>query len=393
MGRDGSIQALTRGRLLYVVNDTPYFVRHWLERAVAARDYGYETHVAGSDGEDVDRVLRTGLLFHPVPFVRGRAGALNEARTLATLSRVYRAVRPDVAHHITIKPVIYGGLVARRRHVPAMVFTIPGLGYVFSQQGLSASLQRAAVKRAYRTALAHPHSTVIFENPDDRRDFLAWRLVADAQAIVIKGAGVDLARFRPSPDAGTVNPPTIVLASRLLWDKGVGVFVEAAAMLKATHPRARMIVIGWNDVASPASIPAEQLQAWADSGAIEWWGLRDDMPQILAAATIVCLPSFYREGIPRVLIEAAACGRPIVTTDTAGCREIVRHGENGLLVPPRDPAALARAIGALLDDPALRDRMGAEGRRRAAAEYGTERVVAQTLAVYDHLTARKFPAA
>ena len=386
MGRDGVIQALTRGRLLYVVNDTPYFVRHWLDRAVAARDHGYEVHVAARDGEDVDRVRAAGLPFHDVPFVRGRAGLGAEGRTLAALNRLYATLRPDIVHHITIKPVIYGGLVAKRRRVPAAVFTVPGLGYVFSQQGTRASLQRALAKLAYRVALSHPRSRVIFENPDDRQDFLDWKLATPEQALVIKGAGVDLQRFRPPSERQRVEG-TIVLASRLLWDKGVREFVEAARILKRTHPSARMVLVGWNDAASPASIPAEQLQQWADSGDVEWWGQRNDMPEIIAAATIVCLPSFYREGIPRVLIEGAACGRPLVTTDTAGCREIVRHGENGLLVPPRDAAALAAAIGELLDDPERRARMGAAGRARAEAEYGSDYVIQQTLAVYDTLRA------
>lgn len=379
-------------RLLYVVNDTPYFVLHWLERALAARSHGYETQIAGSGGAGVEQVAAAGLPFHPVPFVRGRASAIEEVRTFGALNALYKIVQPDLVHHITIKPVIYGGLVARRRRVAAVVSTVPGLGYVFSQEGWRANLQRALIKRAYGAALAHPHSKVIFENPDDCADFRAWGLVAAEQGIVIKGAGVDLDRFRP-PLAPSADGGIVMMAARLLWDKGVGVFVDAAAILKRSHPGARMVLVGDNDPASPASVPTEQLRRWSDSGVIEWWGRRDDMPQLLGAAAIVCLPSFYREGIPRVLIEAAACGRPLVTTDAAGCREIVRHGENGLLVPPKDAAALARAIGELLDDPVLRARMGASGRARAEAEYGTPNVVRQTLEVYDQLSGGKAPAA
>lgn len=379
-------------RLLYVVNDTPYFVLHWLERALAARAHGYDAHVGGSAGPGVEHVTAGGLAFHPIPFIRGRANPVREAQTFMALDHLYRTLRPDLIHHITIKPVIYGGLVSRWLEVPAVVHTVPGLGYVFSQEGWRAGVQRAVVKRAYRSALAHPRSMVIFENPDDRADFVDWRLISERQSMVIKGAGVDLERFRPGSADMSGQAPTVVMAARLLWDKGVGLFVDAAALVKQAHPDARMVLVGDNDPASPASIPTVQLRRWAESGIVEWWGRRDDMPGVLAAATVVCLPSFYREGIPRVLIEAAACGRPIVTTDAAGCREIVRHGENGLLVPPKDADALARAIIELLNDPARRARMGASGRARAEAEYGSTHVVRQTLAVYDRLSAQEDPA-
>lgn len=374
-----------RRRLLYVVNDTPYFVLHWLDRALAARHHGYQVHVAGSAGAGVDRVTSAGLPFHAVAFTRGRSGLLTEGRALRALTALYAALEPDVVHHITIKPVIYGSLAARWRGVRAVVNTVPGLGYVFGQEGWRAAIERAAVKRAYRIVLAHARSRVIFENPDDYRDFLDWRLIGPTQGLVISGAGVDVDKFHPRASKVDAGPPRIVLASRLLWDKGVGVFVEAASLVKRTHPDARMVLVGTNDPDSPASIPEEQLQRWADSGVVEWWGRRDDMPDLLSNATIVCLPSYYREGIPRVLIEAAACGRPIVTTDAPGCREIVRQGENGLLVPVKDPVALARAITDLLDDRTRCDRMGQAGRARAEAEFGSEQVVTQTLAVYDEL--------
>ncbi len=179
--------------------------------------------------------------------------------------------------------------------------------------------------------------------------------------------------------------PIVILASRLLWDKGIGVFVEASTLVRQARPDVRMVLVGDNDPASPASIPIEQLRAWTRDQAVEWWGRSDDMPRVLGNATIVCLPSFYREGIPRVLIEAAACGRPIVTTDTPGCREVVRDGENGVLVPTKDAKALALALLRLLDNPGLCERMGRTGRARAEAEFGSARVLAQTLAVYDEL--------
>jgi glycosyltransferase involved in cell wall biosynthesis len=373
-------------RLLYVINLTPYFNAHWLERVLAARAHGYEVHVAASAGLGEDVVRDAGLPFYPLGFTRGRSDLVTESGALLGTARLYEQLRPDLVHHITIKPIIYGGLAARWHRVPAVVNTVAGLGYVFSQHGARALLLQEMVKAAYRVALAHPNCKVVFENPDDRQDFLRWRLVTADKTLVIKGAGVDIVHFRPRVDQQG-GAPTVVLASRLLWDKGVGVFVEAAAQVKRAHPDARLVIVGTRDAGSRDSIPELQLRDWAASGLVELWGHRADMPDVLAAATVVCLPSFYREGIPRVLIEAAACGRPIVTTDAPGCHEIVRHGENGLLVPVKDPKALAQAINELLADRERGERMGRAGRARVEAEFTTAGVVAQTLAVYADVTA------
>jgi glycosyltransferase involved in cell wall biosynthesis len=373
-------------RLLFVINDVPYFLAHWLERALAARERGFDVHVASQEHVAAARLRDVALPFHAVPFVRGRNPLLTEVGTLLTLSRLYAALEPDLVHHITIKPVIYGGLAARRRRVPAVVHTVPGLGHVFVADGWASTIRREAIKGAYRLAFAHPRAKVIFENPDDLQDFARWRLITRAQGVVIKGAGVDLHRFKPRDEPG--REPHVVLASRLLWFKGVGEFVEAARRVKPSHPQARFVLVGSGDPGNPATVPDDQLRRWTDEGIVEWWGPRADMPELLAGAAIVCLPSFYREGVPRVLIEAAACGRPIVTTDMPGCREIVRDGENGLLVPVRDARALADAISRLLDQPELRETMGQRGRQIAQNEFGIDLVIAQTIDVYRDLLAR-----
>ena len=376
-------------RLLFVINDVPYFLAHWLDRVLASREQSFEVHVASQENPATARLREVGLPFHAVPFVRGRNPPLAEVSTLLTLSRLYAALEPDLVHHITIKPVIYGGLAARRRRVPAVVNTVPGLGHVFVADGLASTVRREAIKRAYRLAFSHPRAKVIFENPNDLQDFARWRLITPTQGVVIKGAGVDLARFKPLHDGGTEKH--VVLASRLLWFKGIGEFVDAARRVKPAHPDARFILIGTGDPGNPATVPDAQLRRWADEGIVEWWGQRGDMSEILARAAIVCLPTFYREGVPRVLIEAAACGRPIVTTDMPGCREIVRNGENGLLVPARNGPALADAISRLLDQPALRETMGRQSREIAQNEFGSDLVIAQTLKVYRDLLAPAAP--
>lgn len=376
---------MTQPRLLFVINDVPYFLAHWLERALAFRDASIDVHVASQESPAAERLREVGLPFHAVPFVRGRNPPFTEMSTLLALSRLYAAFEPDLVHHVTIKPVIYGGLMARRRRVPAVINTVPGLGHVFVADGWASGVRREAIKQAYRLAFAHPRTRVIFENPDDLQDFERWRLITPTQGVVIKGAGVDLARFKPLHEGG--DETQVVMASRLLWFKGVGEFVEAARRTKASYSDARFVLIGTGDPGNPATVPEAQLRRWADEGVIEWWGQRDDMPEVLARAAIVCLPSFYREGVPRVLIEAAACGRPIVTTDMPGCREIVRNGVNGLLVPARNGPALANAITRLLDQPAVREAMGRRSREIAQNEFGSELVISQTLEVYRHLLA------
>jgi glycosyltransferase involved in cell wall biosynthesis len=369
--------------LLFVVNEGEYFRAHWLDRAKAAQEAGYEVHVATDKGRGVREFASEGLTFQSVSIMRGRTTVRMELETVLALSRLYDTLRPDLVHHITIKPMVYGGLAARVKRVPAVVSTVPGLGYVFAGQGLFAGMRKAIIKSAYRLAFGHRNSRVIFENPDDCKDFEEWRLIRNGQGVVIKGAGVDLQSFKPRSEEN--GPARVLMAGRLLWEKGVGEFVEAARLVRQRRPGTRFILVGEGDPGSPATVPDTKLQEWHESGLIERWRWRNDMPAVLGSATVVCLPSFYREGVPRILIEAAACGRPIVTTDAPGCREIVRHGENGLLVPVRDTKALADAVERLIDDPDLRHRMGSRGREIAEAEFGKETVIEKTLAVYEDL--------
>jgi len=372
-------------RLLYVVNEAGFFLSHRLPLALAAARAGYDVHVATPDAPDVATIREAGLTFHPVPFSRRGAHPLTELASLYSLYRLYRSLRPDLTHHVTIKPVLYGGIVARLTRIPAMVSAISGLGHVFIAKGWKAATLRFLVKRFYRIALGHPNSKVIFQNPDDERAFSTARLIQPQSAVLIRGAGVDLIRFAHSPQP--VGKPLVLFASRMLWTKGVGEFVEAASILQDAGMEARFVLAGRIDSGNPMAVSGDQLREWNDSGTIEWWGQQDDMPDVLAQTHIVCLPTSYGEGVPKVLIEAAACGRPIVATDVPGCREVVRHNDNGLLVPANDSGALANALRQLITDPALRDRMGRRGREIVVQEFSLERVVTETLAVYRMLLA------
>lgn len=368
-------------RVLFVVNDPAFFLSHRLPLGLAARERGYDVHVATGPGAAASEVRAQGFPFHEVPLSRSGRRPDAELRAIAALYKLFRELAPDLVHLVTIKPVLYGGIAARLARVPAVVSAVSGLGYVFIQRGARATATRAAVRAMYRVALGARRGRTIFQNGEDLDDFVAHKSVRRDHTVLIRGSGVDLARFRPTPEPP--EPLVVMLPSRMLWDKGVGEMVEAARSLRAKHPRVRFVLVGDTDP-NPASIPRATLEGWRDEGVVEWWGFRRDMPDVLAQAHVVVLPS-YREGLPKGLIEAAAAGRPIVTSDVPGCREVVRHEDNGLLVPVKDAVSLAAAIDRLLADPDLRRRMGARGRERAVEEFSVEGVVESTMSLYRDL--------
>ena len=321
------------------------------------------------------------MLVLPIPMKRGRVSPLADLGTLAALVRICRAERPDIVHAVAMKPVLYGAAAARLAGVPAVVGALTGLGYVFSSGDIKARMLRPLMRRALRWALGGRRSTCIVQNPDDAA-FVAGLGIERRGIVVIPGSGVDTARFAPSPEPE--GPLRATMVSRLLWDKGVGEFVEAARVARAKRPNLRFTLIGAPDEGNPAAVPLAQLEAWRDEGVVDWQGQRDDIPAVWRESHIAVLPS-YREGLPKALLEAASCGRPLVAADAPGSCEIARDGESGLLVPPRDPAALAAAILRLAEDPALRARLGAGGRALAEREFSEERIAAETLALWRRL--------
>ncbi len=368
-----------------VVNDAPFFLSHRLPIALAAQRAGYAVHIATPDHPRRTEIEQQGLAFHPFPLTRSSASPGSELGSLRALMAVYRVVRPAIVHHVTHKPVLYGSIAARLTGVPAVVNAISGLGYAFVATGWKADLRRRVMLGAYRVAFAHPQCRGIFQNPEDVALFREAGVITAGQYILIPGSGVELDHFVPTPEPpGT---PLIVLASRMLWDKGIGEFVEAARLLRSRGIRFRAALVGEPDPGNPRSLTDTQLRAWNDEGIVEWWGRRGDMAAVFASSSIACLPSTYREGVPKVLLEAAACGRPIVTTDAPGCRVVARPEDNGLLVAPGDAAGLAAALERLLKDAPLRARMGARSRVIAEAEFGIQSVVDATLALYASLHA------
>lgn len=368
-------------KLLFVVTEDWYFLSHRLVVAVAARRAGYDVAVATRVDRGSAQITNAGLRLIPLRhWSRRSRNPWTELRAIAELADIYRRERPDLIHHVALKPVIYGGLAARITRMPRSINALAGLGFVFSSTSLRARCLRPLVHALLRFSLAPERSAVILQNPDDRELLIARGVVAPGRVRMIRGAGVDVTVFVAQPAAQ--GPPLVLFASRMLWDKGVGDFVRMAQRLRAEGSDARFVLVGDSDTGNPGAVPTAQLQAWHRSGLVEWWGKRDDMPSVFAQSAIVCLPSTYGEGIPKVLIEAAASARPIVTYDVPGCREIVRHGENGLLVARGAVGELADAVRRLLASPQQRHAMGAKGRAIVLKEFAEEIVVEQTLDVY-----------
>ncbi len=353
--------------------------------AVAAREAGFEVLLLSPPGEFGARFAALGLRWQPLAMDRRSLNPLRELGVLWRLVRLLRRERPALVHGFTIKCAVYGALAARLAGVPARINAVAGMGYVFSSRDLTARLLRVPVRLSLRAALGGRRTRLILQNPDDVALFEHARLVDAAHVRLISGSGVDCQRFRPHRTSPRPDgPPRVLLAARLLWDKGIAEYVEAARILRARGVAATFLLAGTPDAGNPAAVPVETVRGWVRDGLIEWPGHVDDMAGLFASVDVDVLPS-YREGLPKSLIEAAACGLPLVTCDVPGCREVVTDGVEGLLVPPRDAGALATAIAQLLEDPDLRERMGQAARAKALAEFDERIVIERTLAVYREL--------
>lgn len=370
-------------RVLYIANRAEFFFSHRMPIAHAAQERNFEVHVATPEDPYVSDLEAHGFIWHDLNFEGKSLNPLQETRTLIQLIQLYRTVQPDLVHHIAFKGILYGSIAARLTGVPRVVNAFTGLGHLFTSNTLKIRLVRWVVFQALRFGFRHPQSRTIFQNPDNIDEFVGRGVLDSGQVRLIKGSGVDVDTFEPAPQPD--GPPIVILASRLVWDKGVGEFVEAAHRLKREGIDARFALVGKSDPLNPNAVPEDQLKKWDEEGPVEWWGFQEDMPSVFSKTHVVCLPSYYREGVPKVLIEAAACERPIVTTDMPGCREIVHDGKNGHLVPPKDSKTLAEALKELISNPEKRDKMGEYGRKLVKDEFSLERVVRDTIDVYEEI--------
>jgi glycosyltransferase involved in cell wall biosynthesis len=370
-------------RLLFVVNVAWFFKSHRLPIALEALRHGFEVHLASAfvDERERNSFEVIGIRTHPVNFQRSGTSALAEFGTVKSLHAIYRRTKPSICHHVSIKPVIYGGMLTRLLGIPT-VNAVSGLGYSYIARGAKARLRQWVLNRAYGLAVRNRKSRLIVQNSDDETFFREEIGVHDDWVTLIRGSGVDLNRFHPSRPPAT--PPLVVLPARMLADKGVGEFVEAARELRRKGVAARFALVGGLDPENRAGLSQADMDDLTRDGVVEYWGHRTDIAEILAQSQIVCLPS-YREGLPKTLLEAAAAGRAIVTTDVPGCREVVQHDENGLLVPARSARGLREALERLLSDPDLCSRMGKRGRALAENYFSIDGVVSRTIQIYRQL--------
>lgn len=367
-------------KLLFVVNDLNFFVSHRLPLALAAQQQGYQVAVAGPMGLVESEISQYGFTIYPVPFKRSSMRIKEEINTLLALYHLFKKTKPDIIHLLTIKPILYGCIAACLAGAKQVIAAPTGLGYVFSAQGTRTFILRNFILAFYFIALRISGARVIFQNPDDCDLFINHHLIPKKRCTVILGSGVDPDYYTYQIEPESI--PTVILAARLRWDKGVAEFIDAAKAAQAAYIKARFVLVGKIDMDDPNAITEQQILAWVEQGICEWWGYQSDMRTVFAKCHIVCLPSKYREGVPKVLIEAAACGKPIVTTDMPGCREIVKNDANGLLIPPGDSKALLQAIETLLHKPELRKNMGLQGRTRVIEEFSVHSVISKTLQFY-----------
>lgn len=365
-------------KILFLVTESWYFLSHRLELALSCRDKGWEVVVATRVGAD-SPIDVPGIRTVPLAMYRAGRHPLQEVRTLFHVYEILRDEKPDILHAVGLKPVLYGATVASFAGVKRVVTALAGMGYIFMSASLRIAAIRAGLVRWLRIALRRKGVWLVLQNGDDAKMLIGGRVVDADQVRIVRGSGVDLDHYQPMPEPDGV--PVFAVVSRMLADKGIREVVWAARALKRQGVPARVWLVGEPDPDNPSSLSERQLAAWHAEGCIEWLGRRSDIRDIWRQAHVCVLPS-YREGLPKTLLEAAASGRPIVTTDVPGCREVVRDGIDGLLVPSEDWCALAEAMARLAGDPELRKRMGAFARERTEAEFGVRAVVAQTTNLY-----------
>ena len=364
-------------KILLFANTDWYIYNFRLSLARDLRDQGHEVILLSPPGNFQKLLQENDFQLISFPLSRQGINPLYEIWTLWQLIRIYHKVQPDIVHHFTIKPVIYGSLAAHFLHIRRIINSITGLGHLFIDPSPITRLLRIVAKWLYRISLRD--TQVIFENPEDRDIFIKNRLLKAEHSHLIMGTGVDVEKFHPVNKNNDIL--VVLFSSRMLATKGVLEYMEAVRILKQNGFKARFALAGTTDPGNPASVTDGQIESWDQSGLVEWWGWREDMPNTLAQTDIFCLPS-YREGVPNALIEACACGLPIVTTDVPGCRDVVTHGFNGLLVPVKNAFALADALQTLINSPELRQTMGTAGRETAINKFSSTKVNAETLGVY-----------
>ncbi len=372
-------------KLLITVVSDRFFLSHFLDRALSAQRAGYQVVVVAPETEFAEQIRGHRFIFHPINLDRHNVNPVLELRSILELSKIYRDQRPALVWQIGIKPIVLGTLAVILGSPGTKIVNAPvGLGYVFAGEDRKARLVRPLLKKALQQLLNPKGSMVVFENQEDLREMERIGALRRTGGIVIKGAGVSLTEFPPLPEPAAIDP-TILLAARMIEEKGIRVYVEAAQILKKRGHNFRFLLAGGVDHQHSSAISEEVLRSWNNSGIIQWLGDQRNMSAIIGHSHIFCLPTWHREGIPKVLLEAMATGRAIITTDVVGCRELIQHKKNGWLISPKDPVALANAIEYLVAKPEQRARLAKSARREVEREYASEIICRQTLQVFKSL--------
>lgn len=369
-------------KIAYVVNNVDFLISHRLPILLAVANLGCEVHVIAPEADKNKCLIDHGFICHNIKLSRSGNNPISDFKYIINLSIILLNVKPDIVHLVTIKPVLYGGIVARLLRIPGVVAAVSGLGTVVLGDGLLCRARRALVRLLYLMALRHKRVVTIFQNPDDKHFLLNWGVLTEKQAYIIRGSGVNLTHYPFVPENSQGN--IVVMASRLLKDKGIMEYVHAAMILKERGINVDMRLIGSPDYGNVSSVTAQDLCYWEENNIVTLLGYREDIAVQYSHANIVCLPS-YREGLPKALIEAAACGRAVITTDVPGCRDAIEPGVTGMLVPVKDAVALANAILFLLEHPDKRSQLGEAGRDLAEREFIIEKIVDSHLAIYSRL--------
>lgn len=369
-----------RQKILIVINSGRYFLTNRKEVPQALLAAGYDVHIALPLDEYADEIRSLGFTLHHIDVSRRGMNLWSDGKLFFQLCRLYQTLQPDLVHHITIKPVLWGAIAARFVRVPACLNILPGLGYLFLPGSRLKSLLRTVVCWFFETGLSNPHSLTVFQSVVNQDLFIKRRIIKPERARLISSSGVDLQTHAVL--TLPCGPITFMLPARMLTAKGVREFVEAARACR--HLSARFLLAGDTDSGNPHAIPRSQLQAWHDEGVIEWLGWVKNMNPVYEQSHVVCLPS-YSEGTPKCLLEAGAHGRAIITTDTPGCREVVLPNVSGLLVKPRDVDTLIEAFTWFVEHADKIEAMGLAGRALIAREYALTKIISQTMTLYNEL--------
>lgn len=370
---------MTKKKLFIVVSEDWSFLLHRISLALSAIEAGYDVTLLTKVSKFEEKIKEKGINVININFSRSSKSPLADLFNVIKLICIFKKEKPDVIHNVAVKTILIGSIAALFNKETVVVNAFTGLGYVFSSNQFQARLIRLFIKPVFKLVMRRRNYWTIFQNLDDMNLFNQQGLIVSKRSALIRGSGVDTNEYLQTIDKNTT--PVVMLVSRMLWSKGIGEFVEAARRAYEQNMEAKFVLVGDIDPDNPMSIPISTLNKWTSEGYVTWQGHSDNMPETLSSASIVCLPS-YREGLPKSLLEAAALGRPLIATDVPGCREIVKNGENGILVKLKDVDSLYNAIKMLTENDEMRRAMGQKSRLLVETELSAEIINAQTIKLY-----------